>query len=332
MRRLAWLLLFVPISLFASDTTPVQISLRSQAICSGDTITIGDVAEISGGSPLLRDRIRRLDVGEAPKSKESVKVTAAQIEFRLQLTDLPKRSFQVFGVKEIIVVPFVETLSEERIIELARQRIIKSYSWPEEDIQVRLVRPLAVQLPKVSGNEKVVIRVEPHAPIYEFGRCQIDVTVLLDGEKRMQFPLHFETKLLKEIPVAAVSITRGDKLTEASIKFEKRPIDEKTKTSDSKTELIGRMAKRNVAVGQALQLIDFEGEATEPEGAVVIKPKQIVKMVVPLGNVNVVARGEAMQAGKIGQAIRVQNVDSKKVVVGRVTGPDTVEVNPGGVP
>jgi flagella basal body P-ring formation protein FlgA len=42
--------------------------------------------------------------------------------------------------------------------------------------------------------------------------------------------------------------------------------------------------------------------------------------------------GEAMQEGRLGQTILVQNVDSKKSIMAKVTGPSTVEVDIGGSP
>ena len=42
------------------------------------------------------------------------------------------------------------------------------------------------------------------------------------------------------------------------------------------------------------------------------------------------ANGEAMQDGKVGQPIKVENVESKKVVTGTVTGPGAVDIELGG--
>jgi len=333
MKRSLFLVLLCPLSLNAGETvSPVQIQLRGQSMARSETITVGDVAELSGGTSVLRERIRRIDLGDAPKVTETVKISASQIVFRLQLTDLPNSSFQLFGVKEVVVVPFVDTLSEERVIAQARDLILKSFSWPEEDLVVRLARPLAVQLPKISEKEKVNIKAELHTPGQEFGRCQVDVAILIDGERRLSFPLHFETKLLRAVPVCASAVARGEKFSDKNLRFEKRPVDSTSRPLPTVESLSGKVAKRAMPAGQVVAETDAEGDAVATEGAALIKQRQIVKMLVPLGSVNVVARGEAMQEGKMGQVIRVQNVDSKKVVTGRVTGPDTVEVNPGGSP
>ncbi len=65
---------------------------------------------------------------------------------------------------------------------------------------------------------------------------------------------------------------------------------------------------------------------------VLIRARQRVTMEVRTGELVVRAVGEAQQDGRLGQSIQVQNVDSKKTIVARVTGPATVEVDIGGPP
>lgn len=333
MKRSLFLVLLSPLALSAGETvSPVQIQLRAQSMARSETVTVGDVAELTGGTAVLRERIKRIDLADAPKVAETVRISASQIVFRLQLTDLPNTSFQVFGMKEVVVVPFVDTLSEERVIQQARELILKSHSWPEEDLMVRLARPLTVQLPKISDKEKLDIKTELHTPVTELGRCQVNVAIVIDGEKRLQFPLYFETKLMRAVPVCTVALARGDQFTDQNVRFEKRPVEASARPAPTLEGLVGKVAKRAMPAGQVVNATDTDGESATPEGGPVIKARQVVKMLVPLGSLNVVARGEAMQDGKMGQVIRVQNVDSKKVVTGRVTGPDTVEINPGGTP
>jgi flagella basal body P-ring formation protein FlgA len=57
-----------------------------------------------------------------------------------------------------------------------------------------------------------------------------------------------------------------------------------------------------------------------------------VKIQVVSGALTVTVLGEAQQDGRLGQNVLVQNVDSKKVLTARVTGPGVVEVELGGGP
>jgi len=55
-------------------------------------------------------------------------------------------------------------------------------------------------------------------------------------------------------------------------------------------------------------------EKVEP----LIRTRDLVKIVVPIGNAQLTATGEAQQDGKLGDIIRVRNVDSNRIVNGRV--------------
>jgi hypothetical protein len=63
-----------------------------------------------------------------------------------------------------------------------------------------------------------------------------------------------------------------------------------------------------------------------------VQPRQRVQIEVRNGAIRATAVGEAQQAGRLGQTIPVQNVDSKKILSARVTGPGTVEIDLGGAP
>jgi flagellar basal body P-ring formation protein FlgA len=64
--------------------------------------------------------------------------------------------------------------------------------------------------------------------------------------------------------------------------------------------------------------------------AVMVRARQPVQLVVRTGGMLMTAEGEALQDGKVGQTVRVQNTRSKTVLSGTVVGPGEVEVTLGG--
>jgi hypothetical protein len=73
-------------------------------------------------------------------------------------------------------------------------------------------------------------------------------------------------------------------------------------------------------------VVRVRNEEPAAEGPVVIKSRDRVKMFARIGPAAVLAAGEAQQDGRLGQSIRLRNIDSSKIVTGRVLGPGTVEV------
>lgn len=87
--------------------------------------------------------------------------------------------------------------------------------------------------------------------------------------------------------------------------------------------------ERKAAVPVFLQATAVTARADPAADAVVVKAKQRVTMTVKIGDLEVTAAGEAMSDGKVGQPIKVTNLDSKKVVTGTVTGPGAVDIDVG---
>ena len=77
--------------------------------------------------------------------------------------------------------------------------------------------------------------------------------------------------------------------------------------------------------GQVIPQAAVETQAAD--SPILVKPRDLVKIVARLGGLSVTALGEAQQEGREGDRIRVRNVDSKKEVVGRVIGRGLVDVD-----
>jgi flagellar basal body P-ring formation chaperone FlgA len=66
------------------------------------------------------------------------------------------------------------------------------------------------------------------------------------------------------------------------------------------------------------------GSANAP---VVLKARDPVRLLARIGSVQVTARGEAMEDGRLGQMVRVRNIDSSRIVSGRLMENNVVEVD-----
>jgi hypothetical protein len=71
---------------------------------------------------------------------------------------------------------------------------------------------------------------------------------------------------------------------------------------------------------------DAERERNE-NNPILVKPRDMVRLVARIGAMRVTALGEALQEGRKGETVRVRNVDSSKVVAGRVADAQVVEID-----
>jgi hypothetical protein len=84
------------------------------------------------------------------------------------------------------------------------------------------------------------------------------------------------------------------------------------------------------AVVPASATVPVTPAALKAADPVVVKAGQRVTMTAQSGVMKVQASGEAMQDGRVGQPIKVINVESKKTITGTVSGPGAVDIELGG--
>jgi flagellar basal body P-ring formation protein FlgA len=90
-------------------------------------------------------------------------------------------------------------------------------------------------------------------------------------------------------------------------------------------DAIGMQARRQIAVGQPLAVAELVRPTMVQKGA-------NVQMLLDSPGIVLTAQGQAMEAGAIGERIRVVNPVSHAAVEATVIGPDRVRVAPNGVP
>lgn len=323
---LAWWLVGLSIDTSAdapTDGDPVVVRLKARAEVPARTVTIGHVADVSGGPAAVRDHVARLDL-EDFGAGTSLTIKRRQVEFRLRLADLPAGAFRLSGEGETVAVAVRRQLSTEAVVKAAKEAALKRLPWPEADLSIRLVQPVTIPLPAVADAAEITFRVEPHSANVSPGRVQMDVTVYVAGEKKLMLPVYFDVRVIQPVVIARKGLGRGDTLTDDTTITDRRATDPTAKVPPPDA-VMNRKLKRPLAAGQVVQAADVE-DLPGAVSAVLVKARQPVKMVVRSGTLTVTAGGEALQDGKLDDRVRVQNTESKKVIVGRVTGPGTVDV------
>lgn len=259
------LLLSVALASVGRAADPVVVHLHERAAVGRAVVTVGDVAQLTGGTPEQRDRVARLDLLGLTVRDTAAGVNRRQVEFRLRLAGADA---SVSGAERVAVTVNRRPVTADEVVAAARAELLK---WLP-GAAVEPVLPVAVKLPEVPAAEPLTIAARPHADPAGAKRVQMDVTVSAAGEKLLAFPVHLLV---------------------------------------------------NPAAGPAV---------AAPAAEVAVKPRQRVTLLVRIGELRVTAVGETQQEGRVGQTVRVQNVDSGKVLSGRVTGPAAVEIDLGGTP
>jgi len=303
---------------------PVVVTLRATATTGGPQVTVGDVAALSGGDPDLRRRIERLDLADLPREGQTAHVSREQVGFRIRLADIDARQFRVEGAARSAVTVARATVSAGEVVAAARALLMKRLPWPPEDLTVELAQPVHGPIEVRGGRDRV--RLEPVVPSSGtlLGLVRVDVSLVANGERQRVVPAYFEVKLHQSVAVATRRIAPGEPLGEHNVQFQRLAFDGLSGYLTMADGLANRRARRLLAAGQVVTTADTE--LLVEADPVLIKSRDYVKLVTHLGPLTITALGEALQEGRRGEVIRVRNVDSNRVVRGKVAAPSLVEV------
>jgi flagella basal body P-ring formation protein FlgA len=309
----------------ADSPAEMVVSLRPSVFLRNRTITVGNVADIAGGTAALRDTIARLDLAELLSSQTGTTITRKQLEYRLRLGEFSSEMVQVAGSPQTQVTLQLQTVSPEEVVDAAKSALMQRLPWSPGQVEVNLLQPVVVTLPELAEGERVVIKAEMHPGVRPPGRVQMDVGIFVQGTHRLSLPVYLDVRVCQKVVVCREQIDSGEELSEANIYIDQRPLPSGSTPMASPNSAIGRKARRSLLPGQVITANDLEAVSVQ-EDRILVRAGEPVHIEFKVGSLRVTGTGVAMQQGRKDQLIQVQNVDSKKTVLGRVRGTSLVEV------
>lgn len=300
----------------------VQIMLRAKAEVTGDLLTLGDIAQLSGGDPARRRRLAALDVAHAGDAAGPLHLTQAQVRLRLQLSDLPPTSWTLGGPR-VIQVEFLEDPNPGTpVLDQIRVDYAKWLGLPAAQLKVTLLYPLAPEIRELSSTHLIrpIITSEPR-----LGRATVRLGIYANGELVGNHTAAVEIQSYVDVPVAIDTIERGTELTGDLVRWERRPLSDPEAVPSAKS-FVGKQARQTINAGQAIRHTQLTQTITRKKPT--IAARRSVRMIAQRGSLKVVvSNGIALQSGFEGDTIRVKNPNSGEVKLAEVIGPDQVRVS-----
>ncbi|MCY1401728.1 flagella basal body P-ring formation protein FlgA [compost metagenome] len=159
---------------------------------------------------------------------------------------------------------------------------------------------------------------ELESPAQPVGR--VTVRVRCDGSSPWTVFVPAQVRLFRQVVVASLPLKRGHVLEDGDISLVERDVGLLSQGYITEPErVIGQKLRRATLNDQILAPVFLEqAEAVRKGDQVVIRART--------GTVTVAMPGEALANGVPGQQIRVRNLQSQRIIKGRVMEPGTVEV------
>lgn len=290
---------FGSVVLVASANAALAASLRSEAIITGDYIKLGDIFEGVENADYV--------LGPAPQPGKDMILNARtlyKIASALDIEWSPATSAQqIILRREAAVIP------QSDIIATLEDRLRKE--GVDEKFTVRLTTaPESVVLPAETPAtmDITAFNFDPQRDSFNA------VMVAPSGENPVKrISVSGSIERMVAVPVLKNSLKNGDIISALDIDWIDLPKNRIVAgTVMSEADLVNMSPRRMASAGKPINVNDLE------------RPKMVdrgdsVTLIFDNGTMVLTTKGKALQAGAIGDSIRVANIDSNKSLQGVVT-------------
>jgi len=285
-------------------------ALRASVTVQGDLVRIGDLVENAG--PVANVAIFRApDLGTSGAVPTDRIVDAIRPH---QLIDIDTR-----GLAEVTVARASRAIALKEVSDRIAEALSQQYGLGEpHHIGLTFDRPLRTfQVEAEAAGELRVLALN-----YDARTNRFDVTLDLPSSPILhRQPPRFTGTATETVDVIAVErpIERGAVLQAADLATLRRPKTQGAGITDP-AAAIGLAARHPLRPGQPLLATDL----MKPE---IVARNETVTLIYQAPGITLTLRGQAQDAGALGDTVGVLNVQTKHVVQGVISGPGKVTVS-----
>lgn len=284
--------------------------MKKDVVVARDVITLGDVLDNAGSATDTA-------VFRAPALGRSGTIQTARIAEAARAAGLP--AIDTGLVSQVVVTRAARKIMKAEIEEALRKALAGRYGLSQADVNLTL-----------EGGETAVY-VEPEAAgelkvqdlVLDQRGQRLEATIAVTGSRSLVLkPLTVSGQVIDsiEVPILARGIARGEAVRASDIRLERRPRSEVAQSGFvDMGALTGRIARSTLQAGTLVRDADLAKQE-------VVAKNDMVSVTYESPGLQLAMRGKAMEAGGVGDAVLVQNLQSKRSLQGVVVGPGRVSV------
>lgn len=296
------------------------VRVHPEPSVTGPDILLGEIAAVEAADPALVEELARLPVGRAALPGHARELSVGTVRVRLRHAGLPERLIRIDAPSPTFPVRTrSQIVSGAELAAAAEAAVWEQVGRWQQELgggSLVLACPSADDLSVPAGEvELAVSRVTGTPP----GSVLATVTVGVDGTPHKNVVVRCEARWQMEVWVVQQLVRRhqvleGDVVALEVREFTALPRGLVPATEDpAEWRAVRPLTPGTVLAGGAVERVPLVWQG---------RP---VSIVAQAGGVWVGAPGVALQDGRLGDVVRVENASSGFVVRARVVGPDTVE-------
>lgn len=280
--------------------------LKGEALVEGDQIRLGDLIE-----GLARGAEIPVFAAPAPGARGSIRadrVIAAAREMGID-------DIGTGALRSVIVIRTGRTISRAYMQDTLARLIAEQGS--KGDVEIVLddqVRPRTLETSKGGALRVVNFLRDPRSGRFE---ARIALAGSPDSEAWTITGTVAETR---EIAVLVNDVDRGEAVQARDVALVRRPASQVgTDVATSAADLVGMIPRRALRSGEPVRSADL----AKP---ILVEKNQLVSVTYSSGGLQLTMRGRVQQNGALGETVKIQNPQSKRIVEGTVTGQGQITI------
>lgn len=293
----------------------LQITFKESAKVKGAVVTLGDIVRFDETSELTK-ALATQKVAQAPPPGESISLRSLSIKQYLVNNLSLSEEIAWDGSPSVTLSRTGINFGSTKI-----QRIITEYleqnSADLPDAEIRFL-PSPLPLPFTLPAGKLTYEVIPSNPGI-LGSSRFSIIFRIDGRVAKNMSVKGRLEALAPVVVVIGKQQKGTILTANNLSLAVKDLSKLNGPGLNVSDFIGKKLKRSLRAGSPLYAAMVEARS-------VIKRGERVKIVINYGAMHISAIGIARTNGIQNEMIRVQNINTNKIVYCRVAAPGLVEV------
>ncbi len=297
----------------------VEINLLDRVILNEKTVTFSDVATVTGDDVDLVNKINKIEIGSTPWPNNTRKIGVDFMKMRLKFSNV-KISDVVFNNAKSVEVSVESTkITGLEIAQKAKEYLLSILSVADRETTIELVRfPVDQWVPRKMS--EVYLDVSLVDSNKDRGNIDLIVSATSNSIPLFKVPVNFKVRVFEYVAISKKRIGRHRNLTRENIFIDKRETTKMRGIAFSSMEnLVGKMTTKVIQPNTILT-----------EGIVEIPPTitqgSLIRMFIKANGFKIVTKGIAQQTGNTGEVIKVKNLDSKKILYGKIIDSDKVQI------
>jgi flagella basal body P-ring formation protein FlgA len=298
----------------AAAAQGVTVSLKSEVFLRPGTILLGDIAELQGSDPARHD-LANLSLGPVPVAGLIRRISPDQVREAVRNTE-SGLELVFSGAPASEVRLLCRSVEASELLPVIKAHVLRNTSWRNEEVEILAVNKFnSAEVP--SGS--IEFRIPAKAVLPHSRNLLLPVDVMVDGKSTQTLWVSCALSIKAAVLQAAVRIPYGKALSEDDVKDSVAEIQDPVGGYVRKYEEVqGQILRRTLVPGEPV----LRETLTSP---FLVRSGDTVRLRFEQSGISLATLVRAEQSGKLGQVIRVRNLDFMRSVKAQVIGPGEVK-------